>query len=243
MKINNTIRFFATRTMLLALLLPLQSCAVPLWYTAEPIQGNVVDAETGQPLEGVIITANWQLDGGLEGNIPVGQMMVMETVTDKNGRYYFPGWGPKRRPLDGKIRARGPRLLLFKSGYAFMGQENNLTEKSLRGELDNPLRSDWSGKTIKMEKFKGTQNEYKELFEDFNRTLEHIAIDEPTDCHWKNLQKTIRAINQERNRLVKLGVNSSTLSSIDNELLMNDKFYTEKGGCGSPKEFFGGFKP
>lgn len=145
-----------TRIALLALLLPLQVCAAPFWYTAEPIQGNVVDAETGQPLEGVIVTANWQLEGGIEGSYPVGQMMVMETVTDKNGRYRFPGWGPKRRPLSGRIRTSGPQLLLFKSGYEYAELENALNDKSLRGELENPLRSDWSGKTVRLERFTGT---------------------------------------------------------------------------------------
>ncbi|MBZ0092497.1 MAG: hypothetical protein K8F27_09785 [Sulfuricellaceae bacterium] len=224
------------------LLLPLQSCAVPFWYSAEPIEGWVADAETNQPIEGVIVTANWQLKGGLEGGNPVGQMMVMETVTDKIGHYYFPGWGPKLRPWNGKLKDESPQILMFKSGYSFAGLENKLTMEVLRGELENPLRSDWTGETIKMGKFRGTQKEYKELFEDFNHTLERIATDQPTDCHWKNLQKTIRAMNQERNRLVTLGTNPNTLSSIDNELLMNDKFYTEKGGCGSPKKFFGEFK-
>ena len=48
--------------LLMLLLLPLQSCA--FYYSAAPIEAWVVDAETGKPLEGVIVSANWQLKAG-----------------------------------------------------------------------------------------------------------------------------------------------------------------------------------
>ena len=227
--------------LMLALLIPLQSCAF-FTYTALPIQAWVVDGETNQPLEGVIVVAHWQLKGGLEGGNPVGQMMVMETVTDAKGWFYFPGWGPKLRPWYGELKDQSPGILLFKSGYESRGLQNDTTDKTMRGDLDIPLRSIWNKRAIKIAKFRGTMKEYEELFEGFNYSLERIATDQPKECLWKNLQKTIRAVNRERNRLVSLGVNPDTLSSIDNELLLNDLFYTKKGGCGSPNKFFGGFK-
>lgn len=228
--------------LLLALLLPLHACGAPFWYKAEPIEAWVADAETNQPLEGVIVVAHWQLKGGLEGGNPVGEMMVMETLTDAKGRFYFPGWGPKLRSLEGRLKTQSPRILLFKSGYEYRGLENKLNHKSLRGDLDKPLRSDWNDKTIKLERFKGGLEKYEELFEDFNHALERMATDQPGKCNWKNIPMTIRAMNQERKRLIALGVTTNTLSTIDNELLMNDPFYTKKGGCGSPKEFFKGFQ-
>lgn len=228
--------------LLMALLLPLHACGVPFWYKAEPIEAWVADAETNQPLEGVIVVAHWQLKGGLEGGNPVGQMMVMETVTDTKGRFYFPGWGPKLRSLKGDLKDQSPGILLFKSGYEYLGLQNYPTNKTIRGDLDNPLRSEWNGKTIKLERFKGGLEKYEELFEDFNHALDRMATDQPDKCNWKNIPMTIRAMNQERKRLIALGVTTNTLSTIDNELLMNDPFYTKKGGCGSPKEFFKGFQ-
>ena len=112
--------------LLMALLLPLQACGAPFWYKAEPIEAWVVDAETNQPLEGVIVVAHWQLKGGLEGGNPVGEMMVMETLTDAKGRFYFPAWGPKLRSLDGRLKTQSPGILLFKSGYEYRGLENKL---------------------------------------------------------------------------------------------------------------------
>ncbi|NIR44012.1 MAG: hypothetical protein GWN83_08465, partial [Gemmatimonadetes bacterium] len=68
------------RIVLLAAALSLQAC-YPITYSAEEIEARVVDAGTKEPLEGVIVTANWQLVGGWEGHTPKGQMKVMETVT------------------------------------------------------------------------------------------------------------------------------------------------------------------
>lgn len=53
------------------------ACATPIRYSAEPIEAWVVDAETKQPLDGVVVTANWQLkEGTFGGSVQVGQLMV-----------------------------------------------------------------------------------------------------------------------------------------------------------------------
>lgn len=239
MKISKVASFSAVRILILALLLPLQACAAPLWYSAEPIQGTVVDAETGQPLEGVIITANWQLEGGIEGSYPVGQMMVMETVTDKNGRYRFPGWGPKRRPLNGRISTRSPQLLVFKSGYRYVALVNALLEESLRGELDNPLRSDWDGKTIRLERFTGTQHEYAENIYDLSQEIDRMLDFARGDrgCQWQKIPRMLVALdkmsaNFERQNVKvgawKLGAHVLRLEDIPQH-------------CGSPKAFLRGY--
>ena len=87
-------RNFLFALLLLGMTHALSVVAAPMRYTAEPIEGWVVDKENGQPLEGVIVVAHWQLEGGFEGGYPMGQMRVLETLTDAQGRYYFAGWGP-----------------------------------------------------------------------------------------------------------------------------------------------------
>ncbi|MBZ0092495.1 MAG: hypothetical protein K8F27_09775 [Sulfuricellaceae bacterium] len=197
-----------------ALAMSLQACAKD--YSAGPIEAWVVDAETGQPLEGVIVTANWQLEIGTPGgNVPAGQMMVMETVTDKNGRLYFPGWGPK--PIPGRPKSkssrentlldyllssephlvnRDPQLLLFKSVYKYVGLENKFTIDYNKG----PLRSsDWNGKTIKMERFNGTLEEY------YSKSLMFLKGDlgfayNGQDCEWQSVPRMVAALLKEERR-------------------------------------------
>lgn len=224
----------------LVLLIPLQSCAF-FYYSAEPIEAWIVDSETKQPLDGVIVVAHWQLKGGLEGGNPVGQMMVMETVTDAKGRFYFPGWGPKLHPWQGELKDESPRILLFKSGYAYQGLLNHTTNKTMRGDLEIPLRSIWNKRTIKLEKFKGTMEEYAEhvyrLGQDMDSMLDFASGDKK--CEWKKVPRMLVALDridanfESRNIKVgawRLGAHILRIEDIPQH-------------CGSPKEFLKSYLP
>lgn len=210
------------------------ACSDTLTYSAEPIEAWAIDAETKKPLEGVVVTANWQLTGGFEGGYPKGQAMVMETATDAKGRFYFPGWGPKMHLPDRKLREDQPQIVLFKPGF-----RHRILTNTFRGGRYSG-KSEWSGRAIELRPFKENLVAYEEHFESLNRILGYIVADNPKECGWKEIPGTIRAMNRERRRLIALGVNPTTLSTIDNRLLRNDRFFTHKGGCGSPKKFFGG---
>lgn len=142
----------------------LPACASPLTYSAEPIEAWVIDAVTKKPMEGVIVTANWQLvEGTLGGSRPLGQLKVMEAVTDKNGRFAFPAWGPVE-VTKGHLVSDDPQLLLFKSGYQYLRLSNQYTsDRELR--LRPVRRSDWNGKTIEMKRFTGTPEEWFKMLE------------------------------------------------------------------------------
>ena len=221
---------FVRTALLLLMLTPLQSCGF-FTYKAEPIEAWVVDAETNQPLEGVIVVAHWQLKGGIEGGNPVGQMMVMETVTDDKGRFHFPGWGPKLRSLDGRLKTQSPSILLFKSGYSYRELENALTSKTLRGELDTPLRSDWDGKMIKLEKFGGSLREYERHLA-FLRTSLGFAYD-GEHCEWKEVPRMIVSQHKENLRFKAAGI----VDPLGDSVLTIRAVQNQKD-CGKAEEFF-----
>lgn len=223
--------------LMLALLTPLQSCA--FFYTAKPIEAWVVDAETKKPLDGVIVVAHWQLKGGLEGGNPVGQMMVMETVTDKNGRFYFPGWGPKLRPWYGELKNQSPGILLFKSGY----EHRNLYNIRTRKDAGGALSSEWNGKMIELKPF-GEKREIKDILRDFehlNSSVETIVRDAKS-CNWKKIPKMLLAIRKQRLFLLVKNIIGLPfgISSVDQYLLDNSEKFSHEGGaaCGSPEQFF-----
>ena len=221
--------------------LPFSACAMPLTYSAEPMEARVIDVDTKQPLEGVIVTANWQLEEGtFGGNVPAGQLMVMESVTDKEGKFSFPAFGPKRAPK-GHLVDRDPQLLLFKSGYEYQ-RLNNPYSSDRKMRLRPVRRSDWHGKTIEMKLFKGAVGKYAERFKDFNRELDSIISQEPEDCYWKKLPHTISAMMQERRILEQKGARYPF--SIDQRLSISDEYFRKKGGseCGSPKDFIKGLQ-
>src|SRR6266852_2229864 len=82
--------------------------ASPGQYAANTLEGQVLEAETKAPLEGVIVVVNWELVDPT--NLPVAQLMVMETVTGKNGRFVFPAWGPKPHPPKSILDPKAPQL-------------------------------------------------------------------------------------------------------------------------------------
>jgi hypothetical protein len=110
--------------LLLALIIPLQACAT---YSAKDIHGQVVDDATGAPLDGVVIVAQWLLERSMVGDNNA-LLKVMETVSDKNGNYTFPAWGPSRYlhgPIFGQAEIR--ELCISKSG---IGQNTSKTNYS-----------------------------------------------------------------------------------------------------------------
>lgn len=211
-----------------------QSLGVPPVYSAAAIEAWVVDADTGQPLEGVIVTANWELDRLIFRGYPVGQMMVMETVTDAKGRFYFPAWGPRPRPLDGLLDYQDPQLLLFKSGYEFARVTNTANAPLNTSPLREPH---WNGKIIKLKKFTGSLPEYSKKVAFLDELLEFAFRHH--DCSWKHVPQMLTAIHQERLRLDEKGI-PSNLQSIEDREGRNTPDLTK---CGSVKQFLRSYLP
>lgn len=219
----------ACRLLLVFVALSLPACAKT--YSAEPITATVVDAETWEPLEGVNVVAEWQLhDPNWHG---AGSLEVVEAVTDKNGEFYIPGWGPKavpsHLPYGTRLGNDDPGLSFFKSGYRIRGLSNMRQPERLHPWNDIPVRySDWDGKLIWLEKFKGSLEEYGKYIHD---PIKYWGTGIP--CVWKKTPRLYAALIKERERLDGLGIPNSDLPSLEN---MENTFKNRK--CGSAKELF-----
>jgi len=211
------------------LLFVLQGCAIE--YSAEPITAHLVDAETEQPLEGVIVVARWELEGGLEGGNFEGNVMVLETVTDATGTFHFPAWGPIKTTINqfsnARLKSHDPEMMLFKSGYELSFLRNSPTKTRLNGA--GGLRSsDWNGKAIRMQRFKGTLGAYAiDVADNFpRRAFEH-------DCSWRNTPLMLKALGEQARIFRAANIRTSTFYD---DLLLNDGYQSSKG-CGSVAEF------
>lgn len=227
--------------MLLLILSAPPACTGSPVYYAEAIEATVVDAETQKPLEGVVVVAHWQLfHGTLAGRVPADQLMVLEAVTDKDGRFRFPSWGPKLA-LSGYLDDRDPALLLFKSDYEYRGLQNPTLSTPNRSPR---RRSQWHGKTIELKPFKGTMEEYASHFQELNYDLRRVITGRPEECNWRKLPRVVRAVAKEKKRLTALGVNPHTLLTLDGDLLTNNEIYTAKGGpeCSPPRQILEGLQ-
>jgi hypothetical protein len=106
---------------------------------AGPWRGQVVDAETGQSLEGVVVVAVWDKmsPGAMHPKREFHD--VDEVVTDADGRFVL----PERRLLTANplVSIEGPELMMFRGGYgqwAFRGAAERrtleLVERVQRGQ-------------------------------------------------------------------------------------------------------------
>lgn len=189
----------------------LPACATPVTYSAEPIEAWIVDAETKQPLENVIVVAHWALET-TSRIVPhqtnsAGSLTTLETVTDKNGRFYFPAWGPKWHLGSGNLTDSDPELILFKSGYQYRRVSNSQylrprkysDEGKPSGAESKPSGSKrisfWSGERIELEPFKGTLKEYANHLSLLKTSLGFAYNGD--NCEWKQVPRMLAAQHRE----------------------------------------------
>lgn len=85
----------------------------------KPINGYVVDAETGKPIEGIIVIAMWQLTQYLSHGFG-GYAKVIEVKTDKEGKFRIPFWVTfKPWKFNSPMDDLAPEIMIYKPGYKF----------------------------------------------------------------------------------------------------------------------------
>lgn len=117
-------------------------------YIIEDVKARVVDSESGEPIEGAVVVGQWYTIQ------PRHYLKITEAVTDKNGEFVIPGWGPIKRPKPACLFADDPLIKIFKSGY-FAWVENNQVQfyENFSPASAKSRKFLFSGKTIKLEKF------------------------------------------------------------------------------------------
>jgi len=74
-----------------------------------PIEGTVIDAETGKPIEGAVVLAEWTITKGI-GLTATEPYMIIETFTDKNGKFKINAY--VLNPF-----VNEPDLIIYKAGF------------------------------------------------------------------------------------------------------------------------------
>lgn len=210
-------------------------------YSAEPINSKVVDASTGEPIQGAVVVAYWELyQGSITGDgMPCGAANVEEAVTGKDGRFHIPGWGPVKGAC-GVMRGGEPQLYVFKAGYGYQRLANDYYS------VDNPPSvsiSQWNGRAIILTRFVNpdlrlgyVEGSYESDFEELNFWLGQFVVHMPRECNWRKIPNTLLAIEAETRKFSKaLGY---PLGTITTSLVDNDKWFQRVAPrCGSPKQF------
>lgn len=104
------------------------------------LQGKIVDAETGEPIEGAVAMAEWTRTKGF-GNTYTVSVKVSEAVSDKEGNFELDSC---YSPFVNK-----PSLTIYKKGYAAWNNEYIFPDWQKR------VGFEWkSGQVFRMERFR-----------------------------------------------------------------------------------------
>jgi len=117
-----------------------QGCSYAIRYDGT-YSGKVVDADTGEPVEGAVVLGTWYTVSHTVAGGVHSYYDARETATDKNGQFSIPGMGLRimsnLEPMD---------ILIFKSGYEYIGSANwaslkvdELLSKKIKWEANKPI--------------------------------------------------------------------------------------------------------
>jgi hypothetical protein len=173
--------------------------------------------------------------------------MILEAVTDQDGWFRFPAWGPKWHWGSGELGDKDPELILFKSGYEYWVASNSRYSRPAKySDVGKPAGTEskpggsnrisfWDGETIELQEFHGDE---KKLARNLGFLITSIdfAFEERDKCNWKNMPRMIVAVHIAIEQLEAKDVKHFLSSPVD-RLLANEK-NIEAAGCGSPSLFF-----
>lgn len=105
-------------TLLLGML-PAADADPPAVYSGAEISGRVIDAKTGEAIEGAVIVASWQIfEPSFFHAGAVATFHAGEAVSGKDGTYTVPSWDSIPRPFGWEMEGgQDPVLYIFKPGY------------------------------------------------------------------------------------------------------------------------------
>ena len=158
------------------LLLTASGCAAKYTIKTESINGKVVDAETNEPIEDVIVIGYWPGYTFYLSRSTAPTIEVLETISDRDGNYFIPGW--LKKDSVGSFRYGDPEMIYYKNGYEIVYESNAFSMenfKKMPGYF-RPWQAEWNGKAIKLKKFKGDNRAYREYLneEHYNSQFREI---------------------------------------------------------------------
>lgn len=212
-------------------------------YSADPVYARIVDGDTGKPLSGVVVVAYWELyQGSITGDgMPCGAANVEETVTDNDGKFRLPGWGPVKGTC-GQMRNDNPFVYFFKPGYKFKRIAGGVGFDATK--TVSVAQVDWNGKTFELHKPNNPSlkdsslGSYANNFNELNSEIAMFLVDLPIDCNWKKVPNLLREIIFQRKLFNSAG--NQNIDSIDLMMLntKNSEFmHKHAPSCGYPRQY------
>ncbi len=85
-----------------------------VWYSPA-IRARVV-TQAGTPVAGAVVVGSWNIEGAMNGATR-GQLALAEVLTDHEGWFRIPAWGP-RFTWSGSVRETDPTVRIFHPNFS-----------------------------------------------------------------------------------------------------------------------------
>lgn len=197
------------------------------WSSPE-ITVRIVTAD-GKPLQHAQVVANWEITNSLNG-APLGQLALVEVMTNKDGYFRIPAWGP-RFLLRGHVRGNQPVVRVFKAGYIPL----ILPNADIVPENPAPLRIHYRfhNQTVSMNSFTGDRTHYEQALLPLVESINSIVTYGPVGaCYWKQFPRLLLALEEQKKAMAVHG---------GGHLLREAHQYakaSDRATCGDAQEFF-----
>lgn len=203
------LKLLAIFIILIGFIILIETSAFAGWlvFSKPAFRGKVIDAETKEPIEGTVVVAvyNKHVYGPSGGYRTV--VKVKETLTDKNGEFYFSAFSTVIHPFS---KEDYTTFIIYKPGYGRLphNRTHSLTRVSLE-TVEKYFYAESFGKKGKVNVLEhGKRNSVREVT--FG-VLERMPLktrkerlratpSTPTDYRSKKLPLLFKAINEEHRR-------------------------------------------
>ncbi|RJR14558.1 MAG: hypothetical protein C4581_13810 [Nitrospiraceae bacterium] len=142
-----------------------------------PYEGRIIDAETKQPIAGVVVLGVWYKEEPNVAGATSTFYDAKETVTDSKGEFKFPGLGIKIFSYVGTMN-----FVIFKKGYEYLGlwpweslKEDVILNRMIRWEGDKAIIL-LKKLTMEERKKKGTPDFYIGIRYDERENIHHTCL-------------------------------------------------------------------
>src|SRR5665213_1935277 len=141
-------------------------------YSGPGWSARVIDMETGAPIEGANVVVKWPLE--LYSGQFAGWLFVTEAVTNEDGIFSLPAWGPLTAPTESgrqtRLSPNVPHVYIFKSGYVVDAEDCCSDTSYLNNEWNfgsGPASRDtWAAyRAFAVTRFSGSPSQYASYLE------------------------------------------------------------------------------
>lgn len=212
---------------LIVLLAGIVYLVTPTGWSSSEIRARVV-TPAGAPVAGAIIAANWNVEGAWNG-ASLGQLAISEVVTDKDGWFRIPQWGPKY-VWKGAVSESEPVIRIYHPNFVPLIIRN--VEGTAMRSASRIIRFRLQDQELVLQPFTGSSFQREAVLENLIRSLGVIFQGgSGCLCNWRDIPRLLIAMQREKDLLERTG-SGKTLVYVYRDIRSSER------QCGNAEKFF-----